>query len=307
MVFGGKVYNDRIETMVNEFSHLSPKAKEFINLSDNERISRIQGERWVGYTRAHEALTKMEELFNYPPKSRMPNLLLIGNTNNGKTSIIQHFYKKHPVSEENDQHYCPVLLFQMPSVPDEKRIYNAILERLGVPFGITTHPDRKKNQAFDVIKGLGVKIIIIDEIHHINAANYRKQRESLNTIKYIGNELKISIVAAGIQDAYRTFQNDPQLSNRFEPLDLPNWELGDEYNKLLGTLEKMLPLKKPSNLVEYDLAMKILSKSEGTIGEITKIIENSAILAINKKIECITPKIVDSIKYLSPSERKWKR
>ena len=53
--------------------------------------------------------------------------------------------------------------------------------------------------------------------------------------------------------------------------------------RLLTSFEALLPLKKPSNLVEDRIAMKILSLSEGTIGEISTILKKSAIQAIATK------------------------
>ena len=44
--------------------------------------------------------------------------------------------------------------------------------------------------------------------------------------------------------------------------------------------------------------------SDGLIGEISKIIELSAILAIETKVEMITPNILNSIDYTSPDKRK---
>lgn len=59
--------------------------------------------------------------------------------------------------------------------------------------------------------------------------------------------------------------------------------MGEEYLRLLTSFEALLPLKKPSNLVEDRIAMKILSLSEGTIGEISTILKKSAIQAIATK------------------------
>jgi hypothetical protein len=44
-----------------------------------------------------------------------------------------------------------------------------------------------------------------------------RQRQFLNVIKHLGNELQIPIVAAGTQDAFNAIQTDPQLANRFAP------------------------------------------------------------------------------------------
>jgi Bacterial TniB protein len=56
---------------------------------------------------------------------------------------------------------------------------------------------------------INVKMLIIDEIHHVFAGPLLKQRHFLNVIKYMGNELKIPIAAAGTHDAFNAIQIDP--------------------------------------------------------------------------------------------------
>ena len=57
--------------------HLLHNICEVALLPVEQRIARLRSEYWIGYTRAQEALSKMEELLNYPKRIRMPNMLLI--------------------------------------------------------------------------------------------------------------------------------------------------------------------------------------------------------------------------------------
>ncbi len=65
-------------------SHLNESTLKLLALSDAERIERIRSPRWIGYPRAKEILAKLEDLLIHPKSHRMPNLLIIGDTNNGK-------------------------------------------------------------------------------------------------------------------------------------------------------------------------------------------------------------------------------
>jgi Bacterial TniB protein len=56
---------------------------------------------------------------------------------------------------------------------------------------------------------INVKMLIVDEIHHVLAGPLLKQRHFLNVIKYMGNELQIPIAAAGTHDAFNAIQIDP--------------------------------------------------------------------------------------------------
>ena len=75
--------------------------------------------------------------------------------------------------------------------------------------------------------------------------------------------------------------------------------------RIYGTVDEPLFLAKDiANLIENSMTNKILAMSDGLIGEISKIIELSAILAIESKVEKITSNILDSIDYTSPDKRK---
>ena len=87
-----------------DLSHLTTTAQAAAVLPDAERIARIRAERWIGYSRAREALAKLEELLTHPVRQRMPNLLLIGPTNNGKSMLIEKFRRTHIVEFVNDEH-----------------------------------------------------------------------------------------------------------------------------------------------------------------------------------------------------------
>ena len=75
------------EYPVIDLSHLLPAAQGLARLPADERIQRIRADRWIGYPRAVEALNRLETLYAWPNKQRMPNLLLVGPTNNGKSMM----------------------------------------------------------------------------------------------------------------------------------------------------------------------------------------------------------------------------
>ena len=62
------------------------------------RIRHIRTDRWIAYTRAEGVIAAMEEL-SLPKRTRMPNFLLVGPTNNGKTMIVEKFRRSHPPIE----------------------------------------------------------------------------------------------------------------------------------------------------------------------------------------------------------------
>ena len=294
--------------MTAEHSHLSPKTAELLTLSDHERIQRIRSPRWIGYPQAKEILARLEDLLTHPKSHRMPNLLIVGDTNNGKTMLVERFHSLHQASDQPEgvAVSVPVLVVQAPPVPDEGRFYNAILELLFAPYKPADRVDKKQFQVIKLLKQVGLKMLIIDEVHHILAGNLNRQKSFLNVIKYLGNELEVPIVGVGTRDAYRAIQTDPQLANRFEPAVLPRWEFDEFFLRLLISFERMLPLKQASNLHETTLATRLISLSEGYIGELSQLLSAAAVHAVQSGREKIDGKVLDDIRWTSPSQRKHK-
>ncbi len=284
---------------------LSKKAEQHLLLSDEERIEHILKPKWIGYPEAVKTLNILSDLLKHPKCHRMPNLLIIGDTNNGKTMIARKFLKSHPSDDnlEGDAAKVPVLYIQAPAVPDEHRFYNIILEALFAPFKTSDRVDRKLFQVKTVLNRVDNKMIIIDEIHHIMAGNLNKQKVFLNVIKYLGNELCVPIVGVGTKEAESAMKTEPQLSNRFERIRLPLWKENEGYIRFLMSYEHILPLKNASLLHEDELANKLLNMSENLVGELTKLINKAAIVAIKDKSEKISLKTLKKLNWQLPSER----
>lgn len=288
------------------YSHLNERVIKSLDLPIEERIEKVRSPRWIGYPQAKIIISKLEDLLVYPKSHRMPNLLIVGDTNNGKTMLVSRFRDKHPAKDNPNGHHiiAPTIMVQAPPVPDEGRFYNAILDSIFAPYKSHDRTDKKQAQVIRVLQQLDIKILIIDEIHHILAGSLNRQKTFLNVIKFLGNELQIPIVGVGIKDAFRAIQTDAQLANRFEPVVLPRWEFNEDFLRLLASFERLLPLRKPSTLHETDLATILYSMSEGYIGELSRALNEASVLAIKTGEEYITPKILKALNWVSPSERK---
>lgn len=291
-------------------THLTENTKKFIESStDEQRVKAAREFRWIGYSDATKILKKMDDLIDHPKSSRMPNLLLVGDSNNGKTALLNRFHKKHKAFVQEDENgyskvINPVLFVQAPPEPDERRFYKIIFEHLYAPHRPSERIEQQHSRLIKLLRELETRVLVIDEIHHVLAGTQAKQRLFLNVLKYLSNELQIPLVCAGTRDAFNAIQTDPQLSNRFEPKVLPRWTNDNELKKLLISFESIMPLKKQSNLIENSMTTKILAMSDGFIGEISKIIQLSTILAIESNVEKITPNILDSIDYISPDKKR---
>jgi Bacterial TniB protein len=294
----------RVKTSAS-FSHLNAALRAAAALPDSERVMHIRADRWIGYPRAIAALARLEALLNWPRKQRMPNLLLIDPTNNGKSMIIEKFLRGHRAAGgDADRESVPIVAVQMPSDPSINRFYAMLLAALGAPLRPRMRTPELEHQAIALLRAVGARILIIDELHNILAGPMRLQLEFLNLIRFLGNELKIPIIGVGTKEAYLAIRSDSQLENRFEPVALPVWQEGDEVRSLLSSFAASYPLRRPSVLGTETVARYLLARSEGTIGEIAQLLRAAAIAAIESGAEAIIAQTLTLAHYESPSQRR---
>jgi type II secretory pathway predicted ATPase ExeA len=290
------------------YEHLQHSIRPLADEDNESRIRRIQSDRWISYGRAELALAALENLLSFPKRTRMPNLLLVGPTNNGKTMVVEKFRRGHPPTPASTASRSvasiPVVKIQMPPAPDEPQFFGAVLEEIAFPHLVSDLGSKRKEAAVRLMRDTNVRVLIIDEVHNMLSGSRLQQRRLLNLLRWLGNELQIPLVAVGTAEALHAIQSDDQLANRFEPIALPPWRSGKEYQQLLKTLEAVLPLRRPSELAKSAIANKILSASEGILGEVVSMVTRAAILAISTGEERISTKTLDDIVFIAPSDRR---
>ncbi|MBU0912702.1 MAG: TniB family NTP-binding protein [Gammaproteobacteria bacterium] len=288
---------------MSQFEHLEPIVWNAMTLPMEERIAFAHQDRWIGYTRAQEAINTLSDLLSHPRTVRMPNLLLVGESGNGKTTIIDRFRELHPVAAAGGgEPLMPVVVMGMPSEPNESRFWTELLLALRIAHRDSDPVQRKKNQAHSILTYVRCKMLVIDEIHNVLYGHARQQRQFLGVLKNLSNDLKLPIVSVGTRDAIRALHTDPQLSSRFEPFGLPRWQLNAEFLRLLASFERLLPLANPSNLIDRDIAIKLHGMSGGTIGGLSRILKRATAQSIRDRSERITLKTINQIDWVKLSD-----
>jgi hypothetical protein len=275
--------------MTLDLSHLTTAAKEQALQDAPTRIRAVQTARWVGFARAQLALEEMERRYRFPPCARMPCMLLYGDSGMGKTMIVEKMERLHPISHQERRGITlrPVLTVQMPPSPDERRFYTRLLEILGAPY--TSHDQLSALEARTIVilKDIGTKILCIDEVHHLLAGSQREQRRARNLLKFLANDLRISVVVIGTTDAFHALKTDTQVASRFEPVFLPRWTEADAFRSFVMAYGRLLPLRKPSAFGEPAMIRTLLQLSGGITGRVTSLRGRAAEAAITDSSEQI--------------------
>lgn len=79
------------------------------------------------------------------------------------------------------------------------------------------------------------------------------------------------------------------MASRFQRVDLPQWEVGDDLANLLIAVSRLLPLRKPSVLASKKvMKMLVANSNNGRLDDIMTLVRLAAVQAILTGTERIT-------------------
>ena len=282
--------------------HLSEEFRHVASLPNTKRIDFLNKSRWIGYPAARSILGILKVMLELPKRPRMPNLLIIGEPNNGKTTLVYEFRRRHGQGYVNEQvePVKPVIVAEAPPTADEKSLYLSILDRFAAPHQPGSPTSKLRYQAIHLLKACGTRMLVFDEFHSLLTGTMTRQRQVMNAIKLLCNELVIPIVGVGTWEARQVLHTDAQHASRFDYVELPNWTSNAEFRQLLVSFESILPLRKPSNIQHPKLARLIYSISGGKIGDVHRVLRECATTAIQSGTEQIDEKIIKDQVWVKP-------
>lgn len=267
-----------------------------------KKIAFVQKTPWIGHREISKIWDKMEEILEHPRNHRMPNLNVVARSNSGKTTLLKRFAKAHQAQLDDDtgELSAPVIAAVMPHDPTEILFTNAVLNAVQLTVKRTDTFSNKLEQVYNALERIDCKVILIDEIQHINAGTAREQHLMVNMMKNMSSILQVSFIVAGAPDALNIFNFDSQFKSRFQPAVIPSWSEGEELESLLASFEALLPLEEASDLVSDDMIRYILTHTDRTIGNIYDLLRAATIHAIKSGEKKLTIQIMDKCGHMSP-------
>ena len=116
--------------MEKQYEYVHEKFRHLVTANNQERIEFLDEPRWVGYADANKIIENLVSLMNKPKRPRMFNLLLVGDSNNGKTTLIRHFYDLYgsPFVDSHSDGVRPIILAEAPPSANEKELYISLAD-----------------------------------------------------------------------------------------------------------------------------------------------------------------------------------
>ena len=289
--------------MTGKPDHLTDDAGAALAESIDERIYFIRSKRWIAYPKAIEILGHLNALLRHPRTTRMPSVAVYGDSGMGKSMLVEKFKDDYALStrEKPRGSKAKLLVVELAGRPNERRLFAQILAVLGAPQNPRATIVELERTTVRLLGDLGGQVLVLDEIHNVLAASWREQRVVFNTLRYLSNELKLSLVCFGIMEARQAINGDVQLARRFKSVSLPRWMAAKEFEQLVLAIVRNLPLKEPSALTVKGLR-RILLASDGVSARIFRMLNDVAIEAIETGVERITDEALEHYKPVGEGE-----
>ncbi len=283
-------------TPEERYPYLAPAVAAVADLDDEARIAYIERDRFVPHRRAEEVLTELERLYRMEDAVRPQGRLMVGRSLMGKSTIFDEFMRNHGASDnpEGEAAVVPVLVVQYPDSAKEG-IYAEILTKLNARMPANAKLQDLRTASVQLLRRVGLRILLIDELHNVLEGSANAQRKGLNSIKYLMNELRRPVVCAGTVEVLNAIKSDPQMYSRLRRLPLARFDDDADFQELLAGFELVLPLRKASGLDDAMLSTQIFQITLGIVGEVADLLNNAAIYAIEEGIECITEDVIKAV------------
>ena len=151
----------------DDAAHLDEPVRRELLLSDDQRIARIDRDRWIGYCRALDVLHELERILHSERRQRPDNLLIVGASNNGKTAIARRFIARvlPPENVGATASRIPVALIQAPNGPRIPQLLMAIRAALGHPPGRREATAQLRSETYAMMRRVGLRLLLIELTH----------------------------------------------------------------------------------------------------------------------------------------------
>jgi hypothetical protein len=259
------------------------------DLDDEARVAKILADRWVHYLQGEAALTRLAELLRGARRTRMPSLLVVGEPDIGKTTILKKFMRAHaPIFDpETGRTSSKVVAMEAPPEADEARLYSAILQAIGAPEG---------GRLIDMerivhlqLRRLGARLLIIDETNNLVIGTGSAQRKTLAALRRLSNRLDLSLACFGTMEALHALTSDPQVEGRVQPFQLTRLRNDADYATIVRSVIAFYPLRRNS-VVDQPLVDAVHDLTAGSPGKTFRLLNAAAVHAIDTGEEQIALK-----------------
>jgi len=271
------------------YPHLLVESAALLAKSIDERIAWINTDRFIMHANAKPALSAMKDIFNRPPCIRPACLAIIGDSNEGKTAVVNRFFRDmggDPASIFGNHDEMPIVLAEMPPRATEPRICLAIARALHLTSSANSKSRLVSDHVYRALVAKKVRVLILMEFQHAEPLPKCERQVVLDMVKGISNQ-GISVFAVGTEEAKKLVAEDEQVANRMRVIRIKGFDQGQDLMDFLHSLQAFYPLPQPSSLGEKQMMTMIYRRTLGITGEVIALCNAAAVWAVRNNRPCI--------------------
>lgn len=244
-----------------------------------DAVRQLQDEylEFPAFSSAHQQIEANLKMFRATGVAQ--NLLVLGESGTGKTSLAQIFTKEYPAVALPERNLVPVLHVSVPAAATIAGTVESVLAQLGDPAPERGTVSVKTARAVKIARACGVEMLMIDEAQHIqDRGRSHSQYFVGDWLKSFMDALGAPVTLLGLQRTQSLLQVNEQLRRRFtHRLSLSvqqSEEAGDEEClRLFTSMAGSLPLKldpRPYGWGEF--AKRLHFATDGRVAYIKKLL-----------------------------------
>jgi hypothetical protein len=256
--------------------------------SDAEaRVELILRDRWVNYAQGVAAIERLGKLLRGARRTRMPSLLVFGEPDIGKTTILKKFMRGRDATIDDQTGRK-----KAEPKADERRLYAAILRAIGAPIP-RGQVVELESATYAQLERLDTRLLIIDETNNLTIGSATAQRRTLAALRRLANQLALSFAFFGTAEALNAVMSDPQVEGRSQPLKLTRLRNDADYAAIVQAVIAYLPLQRQS-LCDDAMVAAVHDLTAGSPSKTFRLLNAAAVPAIDDASEQITIELLQS-------------
>jgi hypothetical protein len=218
-------------------------------------------------------------------------LRVLAPPGSGKTKCARSYMDLVWAAEDAASGRVPVLYIQLEKAATARKLYVSLLTELGDPRPESGSEQGLKRRVLDYLRRLGVELLIIDEVQHLNF-RINARNDVTDALKVFLDAGVVPIVFLGTEEATSMFRRNHQLSSRLlAPCDLVRLDENDpEDRKVLRSFVYCLNrevvrlgILPTQGAVEDPITLGcVFAASSGLIGRVATLFEHAVEIAVRR-------------------------
>lgn len=285
------------------FGHLTEDTHALLNAPLERRLDRIDEDIFIPWHFAESALRELARLFRLPEGTRRPIMLLVGESGQGKSTLLDEFMQRHGIDRESfigKSGRQELFVLSLAGLENGDEFHYRILRHLGEP--VPSSRDAKKSGLLDISAAALLRskprLFVYEECQSLARVQNPEVEKVLESIRHISNVTRRPIAMLGSAEMDLPLRRSRHTATRFERFVLPAWTDIPELRSFVDAELSHMPLPQPSPITDDVSLHRLIGWSNGVTEYIVKTLRRACREAIYSERDCITFDLLDQSKTL---------